>query len=149
MKYSILVLLAMTSPLAFARLGETRAEMNARFGAPKDVSTRPVTKKITVKLVRWHTRTMTIDAVELDGRMISESYNLMFRPWGDDEARAARETQVATAPEKFLDWREVGVDAWSFRDRATAALGDDGRKLTFRVWNYEAKLNPYARAESI
>lgn len=147
---TIPILLLFALPVVvFARLGETRAQMTARFGEPKFVGTQPVTKKITVKNVRWYTKTMTIDAVELDGKMISESYHLMRRQWTAEEIRTARETQVPNAPEKSLGWKAEGETAWTYLDQATAALLDDGRTLRFRVWGYDGKLNPYAKPESL
>lgn len=147
---NLLFLLALAAPLvASARLGETRAEMNARFGEPKFVGTQPVNKKVTVKNVRWHTKTMTIDAVELDGKMISETYHLMRRPWTEDEVRAARETQIASEPEKKREWAYAGPDKWIFPDRGFAKLEDAGRTLTFEVWRYNGKLNANERPESI
>lgn len=139
MKRLAALLILLAPAIAYARIGETREQVESRLGKCKQVYTVPVARKVEIKKLFWNTKSLYIEAEVLDGKVISESYTTAFgEPW---TARAIAECMVKNTPHDRApaQWREESPGKWAALMRARCELA--GTTLKFTTWNYNALLH--------
>lgn len=134
MKYGIPLLLLLIPSLAYARLGETEAQLVARFGAPvsraKEITITQgkfvdFGQKLTFKQNDWR-----IECAVIDGHSAREVY---YHPgeWAEDQF-----TTVLTANAQGVKWTDISKDLrrklmreWRRADGGTASWRQAGSSM--------------------